>query len=472
MANRDSDRLIPPSAEEAALVRVHSGRVEAFAALAARLADGERFMPPTCLTGAARRRYVRATLREDHIARIRQHAAGAEQKFETLASSLYAFFRGTALLFYRDMVGQDAGMPTVLVLGDAHPRNFGVMPNADNAPIFGVNDFDEACYAPFTWDLKRAAVGFMLAAAEDGGQGEKVQRRIVRRFVAGYADAMRRYAGGAAETREQFRLDNSPRIVRALLEEVETDRARWLKDGYLDAAGAGFRADDALFPVSGRVAEFQGHVHALKASMDAGLPARAGEMKVKDVAERRGQGAASLGLPRYYVLIEGPAQDGTDDLIIEFKQARRSALEGLTPPTAYDAGDAGERIVHGQSVHLVDGDVFFGAVEIDGVSFMTRERSPFRGQVALDDLSPKGWRRYADVCGRALAQAHARSDDAGQIEHDVDRLILDAMRPEALFAYDLVAFAAEAVARLRRDHAAFRKDWALGAFAAVELVYP
>lgn len=48
------------------------------------------------------------------------------------------------------MAGDDAWMPTVLTLGDVHPENFGVMPNADNVPIFSVNDFDEAYYAPFT----------------------------------------------------------------------------------------------------------------------------------------------------------------------------------------------------------------------------------------------------------------------------------------------------------------------------------
>ena len=83
-------------------------------------------------------------------------------------------------------------------------------------------------------------------------------------------------------------------------------------------------------------------------------------MRVKDVAVRRGQGIASLGLARYYVLIEGPRADATDDLIIEFKQARRSALAGLTPPSRYDADGRGERISHAHRVQLVNGDVFYG----------------------------------------------------------------------------------------------------------------
>ena len=31
------------------------------------------------------------------------------------------------------------------------------MPNEDNAPFFGVNDFDESIFAPFSYDVKRSA---------------------------------------------------------------------------------------------------------------------------------------------------------------------------------------------------------------------------------------------------------------------------------------------------------------------------
>ena len=107
-------------------------------------------MLPRHLAGHDRRMHVRQTLREDHQTRITNRSEGTETKFNELAASLFSFFRGTALLFYRDMAGTDAWMPTVLTMGDVHPENFGVMPNANNVPIFAVNDFDEAYYAPFT----------------------------------------------------------------------------------------------------------------------------------------------------------------------------------------------------------------------------------------------------------------------------------------------------------------------------------
>lgn len=421
-------------------------------------------MRPVDLRGQRRRRHVRETIIEDHAYRIDEKARDADRKFKKLAGSLFAFFRGTSSLFHRDMAGEDARMPTVLALGDVHPENFGVVPNTDNVPIFGVNDFDDVHYAPFTWDLKRGATGFMVAADCIGGYGRKRQDKIVRRFIRGYYRGIEFFARHGTESTEEMRPDNSPKIIRRLFEEAEETRESWLWDRYLDEQGRGFRANHELTPISSRIDEFQRLVESLAVANGIEKGGRAGELRVKDVAMRHGQGTASLGLARYYCLIEGPGQDATDDLIIEFKRARRSALHGLAPSGDFDAGDKGDRIAHGQSVHLAQGDVFYGSARIDDMSFMSRERAPFRDDVDLDDLSKKSWKHYAEACGRALAQAHARSDEAGQLDYDIEPSILEAMQPVDLFIDDILGYAREASQRLARDHAFFRQDYRLDAF--------
>ncbi len=426
---------------------------------------------PRNLSGLERRLHVRNTIRGDHRERIEQKASGAEEKFEKLAGSVFSFFRGTALLFYRDMVGTDAHMPTVLVLGDVHPENFGIMPNANNVPIFGVNDFDETFYAPFTWDLKRGVVAFMLAAEEVADYGRKKQRKIAKKFLEGYYHAMKRFAEFSSERHEEFRIDNSPKVIKRLFKQAHEEREDWLWDDYLKPNGLGFKSSKKLSPVSDRTDEFQGHINALAEANGIDVPKRAGELKVKDVAVRHGQGTASLGLDRYYVLIEGPSRNATDDIIIEFKRARDSALEGLVPPNDFATGGQAERIKHGQNVQLAHGDIFYGAVEIDGESFMSRERAPFRDDIDLEDLSYGSWKDYAFACGMALAQSHALSDDSGEIDYDVEPAILDAMRPEALFLDDMLSFADEAAVQLRQDHAFYCRDYELGAFRKVEGVY-
>ncbi len=460
-ASDENDR---PALKAADIEGVVEGRVEAFGELARAYAEGACVMRPDALTGHRRRLHVRNTILEDHAVRIDQKAEGAAEKFEKLAGSLFSFFRGCSLLFHRDMAGDDARMPTVLVLGDVHPENFGVMPNADNVPIFGVNDFDDALYGPFSWDLKRGATGFLIAAEEEGELGSKHRRKIARRFLEGYRDGIAAYARHDTESREQIRPDNAPKVIRTLFAKSEKGRAEWLADRYLDETGRGFRANHELTPITSRLDEFQAQIDALAKRNGIEKGGRAGALRVKDVAIRHGQGTASLGLPRYYCLLEGPSEDATDDLIIEFKRARRSALAGLVPANDFDAGEKAERIAHGQAVHLAAGDVFYGSAEIDGMSFMSRERAPFRNDIDLDDLSKKTWKRYAHVCGVALAQAHARSDEAGQLDYDIEPRILEAMAPHELFFEDVLDFAEEAVERLRRDHALFKRDWKLGAF--------
>lgn len=470
-SGRDADSD-PAADDEAGSGRVPFGsRVEAFRSLALARAAGEMVPMARQLHGHDRRMHVRQTVREDHETRIANGSQDAAAKFDKLADSLYSFFRGTCLLFYRDIAGEDSWMPTVLTLGDVHPENFGVMPSADDVPIFGVNDFDEAYYAPFTWDLKRGAVGFMIAAQTEGGFGVGKQRRIAEEFVRGYVASMSRYASDTTEQQGQLRQDNAPKLVRKLIESAQENRDDWLRRKYHDEYRRGFRADEEHIPVSSRVEDFQAALGRFVRDNGVEVPERAGQMRVKDVCERLGQGTASLGLPRYYLMVEGPRADGSDDLIVEFKQARRSALAGLAPPSDFEIDSSAERITHAQGVHLVRGDRFYGAVEMDGLSFMVRERAPYRDDIDLDDLSKKQWRRYARICGESLAQSHALSDEAGLVDHDIEPDVLAAIGPEDLFVTDVVDFAAEAAERVRADHEHFRADHALGAFDRVDQVF-
>lgn len=472
------------SAEEPA--PVVASRHETFKRLSEAVATGEFVLRPRVLTVFERRRHVRQTLREDHKTRIADGSEEAAIKFDELSDSLFSFFRGTALLFYRDMAGDDAWMPTVLALGDVHPSNFGVMPNVNNVPIFSVNDFDEAYYAPFTWDIRRGAVGFMIAAETEGELKRKHQIKIVRHFVRGYIEGMQRLAREGTEQDEEMRYDNAPKLIRQLFEDADQDRAEWLMDDYLDETRSGFRPTRKLVPISSRRDEFQKITDRLVEENQIDVPARATSlnkkgvhktgshnkgMRVKDVAIRLGQGTASLGLNRYYVLIEGPQRNGADDLIIEYKQARRSALSGLVPPSTYEMDTLAERVSHAQAVHLVRGDVFYGHVEFDGLSYLSRERAPFRDDIDLDDLSKREWKDYARICGGVLARVHALSDESGRIDYDIEPAIVDAIGPPALFTEDMVEFAVEAADRVRRDHAMFREDHARGAFEHLDWVH-
>ncbi|QDU37503.1 hypothetical protein Mal4_18170 [Maioricimonas rarisocia] len=447
-------------------------RTDAFAELARRQARGEVIVPPTRLSHEERRLHVRATLREDHQFRIQNRPEGAQAKFDKLAESAWDFFRGTALLFFRDIAGSDGHLPIVLATGDAHPENFGVMPNEDGAPFFGLNDFDEAHFAPFSWDLKRAAVGFYLAAREEGRKKKKC-RKTVRSFLDGYFDGLLEFARDDREKWHEFRIDNSPPMIRELLESSRTRRREFL-DELIDLKKGTFVSSDEIVAHSKRVKDFQKAIDHYRESCDVPDTKRTGHFQVKDVAIKKGSGTASLGLDRFFVLIDGPTEDHADDIVLEMKQTRRSALYGLVPNhRSLDGGNgqsegemSGEagRIVQSHQIHLVGGDPYYGETTLDERNFLVRERSPLKDDIDVDDLSHSELKEYASICGRTLAIAHARCDeDTGLIEGDAEKEILGSVNRE-VFTGDIVRFSECAVRRLRRDHRMFCKDHAAGAF--------
>ncbi|MFC5381123.1 DUF2252 domain-containing protein [Aquipuribacter nitratireducens] len=432
-------------------------------------AAGDVLVSPALLHGQARREHVRRTLLEDHRARINNRPQGAQRKFDTLADDPFTFFRGTALLYYRDHGGTDGHLPVVLTVGDVHPENFGVMPNSDGAPFFGVNDFDEAWAAPFSYDVKRGATGFWLVARRNGlGAGKA--RKVVRAFVEGYLGGLRAFAEDDRSSTFQFRLDNSPPVVRDMIETAVRERTEFLRT-YVDLEVSQFTPSRKRVPHTSHVEEFQAVIDRYVADNDLGTVPRPDDFfRVRDVARKKGSGTGSLGLDRYWVLLQGWGEGPERCVVLELKQARRSALYGLVPPNELtekheaDGEEQGRRIVTAQQVHLVNGDALYGFADIDGTSFLVRERSPYKYEADTEELSGKDLRRYAEVCGQALAQPHARSDEeTGILGGSAEHLILSALQPH-LFVDDVVAFAEEAAERVCEDFAHFRRDHALGAF--------
>lgn len=95
------------------------------------------------------------------------HAGRAPQllaiKWAKLRENPFAFFRGTAPLFYSAWAKLDLpAAPTAWICGDAHLENVGSYKGDNRVPYFDLNDFDEACLAPAHWDLGRALTGLLL----------------------------------------------------------------------------------------------------------------------------------------------------------------------------------------------------------------------------------------------------------------------------------------------------------------------
>jgi len=87
-------------------------------------------------------------------------------KHRLMASGAFPFLRATFyrwLEYWQEASADFEKAPIVLCVGDMHVDNFGTWRDAEGRLVWGVNDFDEACFAPYTLDLVRLIASARMA---------------------------------------------------------------------------------------------------------------------------------------------------------------------------------------------------------------------------------------------------------------------------------------------------------------------
>ena len=112
----------------------------------------------------------------DLVERLRAFNADREperlaMKYRAMRGGAFAFFRGTCHLFYEDLPRGSSldASPSAWISGDLHIENFGVYKGDNRLAYFDLNDFDEACLAPASWELARLTA--RAVAGDQGGEG-------------------------------------------------------------------------------------------------------------------------------------------------------------------------------------------------------------------------------------------------------------------------------------------------------------
>ena len=142
-------------------------------------------------------------------------------KHQQMAAGAFPFLRAT---FYRwaqrwaEVCPHLAAAPAVLGVGDLHVENYGTWRDAEGRLVWGINDFDEATWLPYTVDLLRLATSALLAtdehrltvAVEEGAEALLTGYRSAlvnggRPFVlAEHHGELRRLATGQLRDPERF----------------------------------------------------------------------------------------------------------------------------------------------------------------------------------------------------------------------------------------------------------------------------
>src|ERR671916_330847 len=124
-----------------------------------------------------RQRHIVSVLVEAFAELIEHDERAFRRKFRKMAADPFAFYRGSAPLFYADVATLedpwvDEHTSRVWIQGDLHAENFGTYMDGAGILAFDVNGFDEAYLGHYTWDLQRMAasvalLGFKKALSDD-----------------------------------------------------------------------------------------------------------------------------------------------------------------------------------------------------------------------------------------------------------------------------------------------------------------
>ena len=395
-------------------------------------------------------------------------------KYRKMAMDPFAFYRGTAPLFYADVVSGptlgdddwvDERSGRIWIHGDLHAENFGTYMNADGRLVFDVNDFDEAYIGHFTWDLQRFAASLALMAWRKALPEQDV-RRLVARYLHGYLDQVDRYAAEDQDEDFALRLDNTEGPILALLEQARLKRRVELLDP-LTSTETGVR----MFRESGKVRrledEERGEVEAAFGRYLETIPSnkkvdRDLFYEVRDVVGVTGFGIGSAGLPAYNVLVEGANQGLDNDVVLSMKQANVPAVSRFVDRSSVEGyfENEGHRTVVSQRALQVHTDQMLGHTEIDGTGYVVSELSPYEIDLDWAELNePDDMAAVVEQLGRATAKVHCASDedsDQTLVDYQVEEAIcasLDGRHDE--FVGAVTEFALDYAAAVRRDHALF-----------------
>lgn len=393
-----------------------------------------------------------------------------QRKYKKMSTNPFQFYRGSAFLFYYDATQIPFAYHTpddkpTWLQGDLHFENFGAYKNKEGNVVYNTNDFDEGYLGSYLYDVYRMTVSIALYS-EELGYDEKDQIDLITVYLQAYYQQLllfvdREELPGSLTFHElntkgpiQKVLQGLPeREVNAVLDAVTT----------VDSGERKFQEIEGLKHLTnGELEKLEKAWPEYVASIDPDNRQREGFYKMKDVVKKLGAGTGSIGLLRFYILIDGHKDGNDGDLVLEAKEARTPAPNHFFPYDELFSDDVinhGKRVITAQKAMQYLEDPYLGYFSIDDHDFYVRENSPYDEAVDPNDLTEKeNMESTVEVMGKVTAKAHARADEL-HFEHESEEEIVKAIGSEYDgFISQLVEAATRYKQQVHEDYRIFL-DW-------------
>ena len=383
-----------------------------------------------------------ASDRRDPVELLEEQAASRVQelvpiRYGRMLVSPFTFFRGAAYLMAADLAGSPRTGFDVQLCGDAHLSNFGVFAGPDRRLVFSLNDFDETLPGPFEWDVKRLVASFAVAG-RDRGFDAKQRQSINRAVTRSYREAMGEFAGMSNLHLWYARIDVDE-LAELAAQEVDRKQLKRFNRNLAKARSKdSVRAFAKLTTVvdgEPRIASDPPLIVPIE-EVAPGVESDQVEEFVRDVirsyrrtltadrrrllerfryvhSARKVVGVGSVGARAWVVLMLG--RDENDPLFLQLKEAQASVLEPFLGKSTF--AKHGQRVVEGQRLMQAASDILLGWIRVEGIDgvsrdFYLRQLWDGKGSALVEAMDARTMTLYAQLCGQALAKAHARSGDA------------------------------------------------------------
>jgi uncharacterized protein (DUF2252 family) len=395
--------------------------------------------------------------------------AAFRRRFRKMAMDPFAFYRGSACVFYADVVDDDdpwadERTSRVWIQGDLHAQNFGTYMDDDGVFVFDVNDFDEAYLGHFTWDVKRLVASVALMAWTKAFSDEDI-RALIETYTRAYVRQVRYFAHSERDKLFALTLDNTEGYIRdVLVAALASTRIGLLESKTLVEEherrfkmGPGVRrlADAERAKVE---EAYQHYLHTIPADKRFSSIT----YRIKDVVGASGFGIGSAGLSAYNILVEGRSQALENDVILSVKQGNVAAPSRVVddPRIRGHFKHHGHRTAVSRRALQANTDPWLGHTEIDGVGYVVQELSPYEADLDWSGLTdPEDMIPVLADLGRATAKVHCVSDsdsDQTLMDFQVEDAIDAAIGPdEEPFVEAMVKFGLDYAAVVRDDHRLF-----------------
>ena len=387
-------------------------------------------------------------------------------RYGRMAASPFAYFRGAAAPMAWDLAHTPTTDIRVQACGDAHLLNFGMYAAPDRRLVFDVNDFDETLPAPFDWDVKRLAAS-VAVAARGHGFSDRDAHAAARLTVCSYRARMAGYAAMRFLDIWYSRLDidEVSRVFDALQPKTavrrrhqdiakaqrRTSQRAFMKMCDLVEGQYRIRPDYPLivrFPVErypNVMEELRSAIARYLQTLEADRREVLRHYYFGDFA-RKVVGVGSVGTEAFIMLLLGDRPD--EPLFLQLKEAQESVLAPFAGPSRYK--HQGKRVVIGQRLTQAATDPFLGwtsGIGADGSGskhYYARQLRDMKGSMSVPLMDPRQLEYYGQLCGWALARAHARTGRASMISGYLGK--------SDVFDHAIADFAAAYARQNEQDH--------------------